>query len=189
MSVACSPAPPAMPPVRRSVTMGLGPKTRRACGSANQPTTMPARVSAVVWAMQPAMVTGLDAPIWPKVLTMAGMPISTALSKTSQAAGSKRSGGTTWLMLRDRNGRARKAPSEPATVWHMRAMASTWDAADADTQTCLDVPARLANAVLTSSDSTSGISRATSEREKKCTCSSVSTKRAASYRSRKVDSR
>ena len=56
---------------------------------------MPASVSAVVCATQPAIVTGLEAPSWPKVFTITGMPRRAAWISTSTESGSKRSGGTT----------------------------------------------------------------------------------------------
>ena len=94
VSTACSPHPPAMPPVLRSVIIGRGPKIISPSGFASHATTSPASVSAVVWATQPAIVTGLEAPSCPKVFTWVGMPCAAASRRTSQAYAEKRNGGT-----------------------------------------------------------------------------------------------
>ena len=114
VSKACSPLPPAIPPVRKSVIIGRGPKTARASGLTSQAITIPARVSAIVCVTQPAIVTGLEAPSWPKQLTITGMPKRTASTITLSAIGSNRNGGTTWLTFSDRNGLSRNAVSDPA---------------------------------------------------------------------------
>ncbi len=114
IATAPSALPPLIAPVRRSVSIGRAPKITFAAGSTSHAKIMPASVSATVCAIVPAGVTGLDAPIWPKVFACSGIPWRTAAAATSQDSGSKRSGGTGMLQFSDRNGLASKASREPA---------------------------------------------------------------------------
>ena len=74
MATAPSGLPPLIAPVRKSVSIGRVPKIILDFGSINQAKIIPERVSATVCAMVPAMVTGLEAPICPKVFECSGMP-------------------------------------------------------------------------------------------------------------------
>jgi len=128
--------------------------------------TMPANVSALVCARQPAMVTGLEAPICPKVLIITGRPKLAASAITPQAGAENRYGGTTWLIFSDKKGRWRNASGLPAMVKHISAISHTCLGSLTLTITCLLVPASAAKAVLTSSARSVFISVATTEREK-----------------------
>ena len=114
VAMAPSALPPLIAPVLRSVSMVLAPNVIFASGFRTQAKIIPASVSAIVWAIDPAKVTGLDAPIWPNVFECSGIPKRTAAAAIWQDSGSKRRGGTDMLQCIDRNGRARKASCEPA---------------------------------------------------------------------------
>ena len=101
---ACSPDPPEKPPVRKSVIMGLGPAITFASGSIQWAYTTPANASAKVCATEPAVVTGLDAPNWPKTLACTGKPFCIATFITAKLSAWNLKGGTAWLMLNDTKG-------------------------------------------------------------------------------------
>ena len=94
------------------IRQGLFPATPAITGAPGlvaHAKTMPARASAVVWATDPAMVMGLDAPSCPKTLMCTGRPAYTASIRTSQLSLWKRNGGTAWLTISDRKGALAKS--------------------------------------------------------------------------------